>query len=480
MPQTKAVEQREEGERPEVVPAHLRPLYGTVLKWAEKSLQGQGAPVPLVKRLAVLITGLVAGERATVSHWASTVADLAITTAREESIVRRLERILGDGRLDPEKVLPAVFRAWLPELLAGQVAAHAANEGTGAAHHRRFLPIHLIIDESSKEDQVHLLVIGLVYQGIVLPLAVRCWPQNTTLPEGAYWTQLGSLLWEVHGLLPPVLRDHVLVLADRGYGYPRWLDLLQSLNWSYVVRAQEQARVCLPDGTIGPLRDLAPRPGAVWLGGFADLTEAASATAGDEPITVFKNAGWRFCRVVAVWAVGQPSPWLLLTNLPAAAARLREYAQRWAIERLFLSWKSHGWDLEASGVRDPARLGRLLTGLVLATWWRLALALPTCLDHLTDLADRAARRAAPDLTPRQLPLPWPRSDLPDPTGAPPPSPADRPHRPWAAKFSLLTWGAKVARRSDFRSQTPALCWSFPSWEAPLWSAECQRVYAHSA
>ncbi len=75
------------------MPAQMTPLYRTVLRWAEQSLAGQGYPVPLVKRLAVLVTGLVAGERATVSQWASTVADLAITAAREESIVRRMERI---------------------------------------------------------------------------------------------------------------------------------------------------------------------------------------------------------------------------------------------------------------------------------------------------------------------------------------------------------------------------------------------------
>lgn len=165
-------------------------------------------------------------------------------------------------------------------------------------------------------------------------MAVRCWPQTVALPEGEYWTQLGSLLWEVPGLLPPVLRDHVLLLADRGYSYPRWIDVLETLNWAYVVRGQEHTRVCLPDGTICPLRDLAPRPGSVWAGGVTSLEAMPAA---DDPVTVFKKAGWRFCRIVAVWAVGQATPWLLLTNLPAEAARPRESAQRWAIERLFLA-----------------------------------------------------------------------------------------------------------------------------------------------
>ena len=53
----------EQPEVVEVVPAQMTPLYRTVLRWAEQSLAGQGYPVPLVKRLAVLVTGLVAGER---------------------------------------------------------------------------------------------------------------------------------------------------------------------------------------------------------------------------------------------------------------------------------------------------------------------------------------------------------------------------------------------------------------------------------
>jgi len=37
--------------------------------------------------------------------------------------------------------------------------------------HARFRPLRLIVDETSQEDAVHLLVVGLWYQGLVLPLA---------------------------------------------------------------------------------------------------------------------------------------------------------------------------------------------------------------------------------------------------------------------------------------------------------------------
>lgn len=489
-----------------MLPEKETPLYETVWEWTKKMLRGSGAPVPLGKRLAVLVTGLVAGERATSSQWASTVAGLKVTPAKEESLVRRLERILGDARLDPEKLLPTVFRNGLPEVLAEQIAAQEGADATpGRTDPQSGLPLRLVIDESSKEDQVHLLLVGLIYQGIALPLGVRCWKQQTKLPEEEYWWHLGSLLWEVHGVLPPVLRDQVVVVADRGYGYPRWIDLIQSLKWSFVVRTPDQTRIDLGTGKVRALRELVREPGGFWRGGFTPRPDPESAPVSDpeHPIAVFKKAGWRLCRVVVAWALGQPSPWLLLTNLPPDHAHVQEYAQRWAIERLFLSWKSHGWDLESSGIHDPARLGRLLTGLILATWWRVALALPECLDHLSDLSDRAARRSAPaslpadpadspqqasastrfdpapSPLPHQLSFSWSDHDFAS-TPPAPPHVEKPPSRPWPAKFSLLTWGLKVARNASFRSTTPRLCWALPPTRTSLWSSECALALAGAA
>ncbi len=164
--------------------------------------------------------------------------------------------------------------------------------------------------------------------------------------------------------------------------------------------------------------------------------------------------------MVAAWAPDQAEPWLLLTTRPGTPAQLQEYARRWAIERLFLSWKSHGWDLEACGVTDPARLMRLVTGLALATWWRLACALPAVQAPLAALTP-GPRPPHPNARPRQLPLPW----------------SPRPPRPWVAKFSLLTWGARAARAVSLRSHTPALDWLLPPWPEPTWAAHCAAVAA---
>jgi hypothetical protein len=449
MPQTSVV-----GQPPldlDIVPSSELPFHEEVLDWVSAKLRPAGFPRPLCKRLAVIIAGLVASEKATIGEVTTAVEALAISEAKGESIARRLQRALQDARLDPS-LLPLIFRPLLPELLRGHLLAHAANSGAPAFHHERFMGVAIVLDESSQEDEVHLLVAGLPFGGVVLPLAVRTWAQNVPMPEGQYWTLVTGLLQDIQDMLPAELRDHVLLTGDRAYGVPRMLDILIALGWNWLLRVQGQTVIRLRNGVCCPLRTLVPKPGTQWTGGFGS-TEATKEPE-SEAIGVFKGAGWRRSQVVAVWAEGQAEPWLLLSSLPATLARIVEYAQRWAIERLFLSWKSHGWEIERSGIHDPQRLGRLLTGIAIATLWRLAMALPTALCHLADLATRAGGPL------RQLRLPG--------FSAPP--------RPWPAKYSLLTWGAKVARMASLSTNTPTLCWCLPFWEGRTWKDICHHVY----
>lgn len=444
-------------ERVESTAASPTPLYATVLAWLLAVLPRAEFHRPTCKRLALLVTGLLAGETATTSGLADTLAGLAITPARELSIHRRIARSEADPQLDPSWVLPALFRPLLPTLLQSVLASHAATEPSGAFHHARFIGVRLVLDGCSKGEAVHFLTLGLAYQGLVLPLAVRCWEQNVPLPTGEYRAQVISLLSEVNLLLPPALRDHVLFLADRLYGTSPMLDVLSSVGWHWVLRVQGQTRICKADGTEWAVATLAPAPGRIWVN-ESDLPPDPAT-----PIAAFKQAGWRPCRVVAAWLEGQAEPWLLVTDLSARAERLADYAQRWAIERLFLSWKSHGFDLDAVGIGDPARFSRLLTGLVVATLWRLAAAAPVARHHRADLARRTPR-------PRQLPLSF------EPTTTSPVTPTP----PWPAKFSLFTWGTKTFHHLDPRSRTPELCWAFPGWDEPPWSQQCVNAYYNGA
>jgi hypothetical protein len=299
-------------------------------------------------------------------------------------------------------------------------------------------------------------VAGLAYQGIVIPLAIRAWPQNASLPPEDYRSQLASLLAGVEEILPPVLRQHVLLLADRAYGRPDFLDLVEALGWRYVIRIQGQTLVKCSDGATLAARTFAPRAGSVWC---SDPKPDSWPTA----IAAFKKAGWRGCQFVAAWAPEAAEPWLLVTNLKATRERFLDYARRWAIERTFLSWKSHGWDIESLQMRSALRLGRYLVGIALATLWTLACGVA----HTTTLLeDRLEGRQATRRAVVQLRLPFAEA-----------AEADR--RPWLGKFSLLTWGRSVLHAHPCRTSTPPIRWTLPDWHAPVWSTHAQQLLATS-
>lgn len=446
------------------------PTYASVYAWLRRYLPGTVYPKPVCKRLAVLVSGLLVKRECTLGALAAAVDGLAVSDATAESIERRLRRVLQDDRLDPTQVLPALFGALLPTLLAELLARHAASARHAGRRHAGRLLVRVVVDDTSHTDQVHVLIAGLAYRGLVVPLLVRTWAQNEPLPAGQYRTELHGLLADVQALLPPALREHVLLIADRAFGVPWMLDLLTVLGWHWLLRVQGQARVRLRDGSTRALRSLVPGPGATWFGRFDRRgADPADPDDPDDPATitgVFKTAGWRASQVVAAWAPGADEPWLLLTSLSPTPACLLEYTRRWGIERLVLSWKSHGWDLEASRVLDPARLGRLLTGLVLATLWRLAAGVLDATVRLADLRRRATGRAGPPCAVRQLPLPL------DPD-RPLPSPASRPH---AAKRSLFTRGTDLWEAIAGKRETPPLLWQFPDWDAPTWATQARQAY----
>jgi hypothetical protein len=343
------------------------------------------------------------------------------------------------------------------------VRAHAANVRSGLVHHARFRPLNLIVDLTTKKDQVVILVVGLAYRGIVLPLAVRTWPHNTTLVDGTYYQHLLSALAEVNTRLPAELREHVILVGDRAFGVPRMVDAASALGWAWVLRVQGQVRVRLPNHTVHPIRSLAPERGALWRGGFGHV--AVDDVNGTSPtVSIFKEAGWRSCQVIAVWDEAADEPWLLISNLPASQAQIRSYAQRWAIERLFLSWKSHGWDLEVLRMRTPETIGRMIASMALATHWCLMIGAAHAEHELHDLALRAQKRASAVYQPR---LPGLSGDKPD-------------HRPYPAKYSLFSWGRQIIADTACRSQTPAFCPTLPNWQAPNWSIECAKIFEPAA
>ena len=128
----------------------------------------------------MLITGILAAKSYVIAQVAAELDALALTRATTaDSIARRLRRTLNDPHLDQATCYAPVLHHLLDwdEVLRGQ---------------RRII---LIVDESSKADDVHLFRVSSALLGRPsLPLAWCVWQQNVALPAGYYWTAVDAVL----------------------------------------------------------------------------------------------------------------------------------------------------------------------------------------------------------------------------------------------------------------------------------------------
>lgn len=126
-------------------------------------------PASSLDRLALLTIGILAAKSCVIAQVAAELKALQLTRAScTESIARRLRRTLNDPHLDHASCYAPVLHQVLDwdDLLRDQ---------------RRVV---LIVDESSKADDLHLFRVSLPYWGGSLPLAWCLWQQNVPLPHG--------------------------------------------------------------------------------------------------------------------------------------------------------------------------------------------------------------------------------------------------------------------------------------------------------
>lgn len=396
------------------------PAQGRLYQEVEAEIKRVGAAAGLrvtaVRRLALLVTGILAAQSAVIAQVAAELFALGATGAGcVESVTRRLRRTLADARLEAASCYaPAVAAAvdW-------------------AALRRAGGPVVLALDESSKADEAHLLRLSLPYRGTSLPLAWAVWPQNEALADGAYWAHVEGVLERAAALVPAGLA--VVVVADRAYDVPAFVDRVAARGWHWAVRCKAGGSLRYRDyrGQEQPLCELARRhltaPGRRWKGrGW-----------------VFKGAGWRAASVVGLWGHGHQEPLVVLTDLPPRWRVLRLYARRFWIEAGFRSDKRRGWQWEDSQVRDLAHQERLL----LAMAWASLVAL--CLGAREAAAKLAARAARPPRT-----------------------------RHEHARESLFTLGLRQARRWLYQHAPAPLPWHLPAPDEERWADHWRRAQGH--
>lgn len=389
--------------------AHI-PLYQTMLRRLSQAIAPDAVPHASVVRLALLVTGLLAAKTTVIAQIAAELLALHVTAATcSDSIARRLRRTLADSRLTANTCYIPV----LHQVLAWDTVLRGSRR------------VVLIIDESSKADDIHLLRVSLPYWGGSLPLAWAVWQQNVALPEGYYWQAVDQVLAQVAALLPSGVE--VVVVADRAYAIPPFIDRLHAYDWRWVLRLTTSGSHRFRDqrGREHALREVVQRqvghPGQRWR------------TRGH----LFKDAGWRDVGVVGLWGLGAKEPLVVITDLPPQWPVLRLYDRRFWIEAGFRSDKRKGWQWEASQVQGVAHHERL----VLAMAWASVVVLCVGVEEAqARLAGLAARRVGHG-------------------GA---------GRPRHARESVFTLGLRAVRCWLYQTTRRVMPWRLPSLDALSW------------
>jgi hypothetical protein len=149
----------------------------------------------------------------------------------------------------------------------------------------------------------------------------------------------------------------VILVADRGFATPHWLNAIERRGWYYVQRFPRQVIVEVEEYT-GALHELRLRRGT-------RAKDFGCGTIGQERP--------RTARLVACYGTEAKEPWLLVTNLSTALPIhiVRLYARRMWIEQMFRDWKNRQWGMGLDAVRlsQPERHDRLFLILALAYYF---------------------------------------------------------------------------------------------------------------
>ncbi len=394
------------------------PLYQTILDRISAAVP-PSIRRSAITRLALLTTGILAAKSTVLAQIAAELYTLDLTDAAcPEHIERGLRRTLNDPLLQAHTCYLPVLSTVLDwdQLLRGS------------------RQVVLSVDDSTKTDQIHLFRVSLSYWGGALPLAWAVWEQNVKQPPGHYFQQVDAVFDQVSMLLPAGLR--VVVVADRAFAVPNFIDRCAQRGWHWVVRLTTSGSHRVRDvrGRERSLRDLLgqqlQQPGQRWK------------TRG----WVFKDAGWRQASLVGVWGSGAQESLVVLSDQAAQWEVLATYARRFWCEPGFRTDKSKGWQWEQSQVQGVAHHAVLLLGMAWASLVAVCAGLHAAEERLAREDARRARGC------RGQPRP--------------------------ARESVFTVGLRAVRRWLYGTARTALPWRVSGLDGPSWERRWHACQAN--
>lgn len=323
----------------------------TILTMAEEIGRGLRQALPkvrqtVVRKLALAVGAMVELRTPNTSELANV---LPLETARADMREQWLRRLLKN----PLVVSPVLLQPW------GCQALEEASR-----HGQRVL---LSLDQTDLGHRFAVLMLSVVIGDRALPLT---W-QVAAGPANIGFAGQKLLLERVRDWLPA--ETEVMLLADRFYPSIELLTWLQTQGWHYRLRLKGNLNV-------DP--------------GFGDLTTTGALAAGQterylRDVRLFDHGVPTHLGILH--EAGHPEPWIIAMDEIPNRATVRDYHSRWGVEPLFSDLKSRGFDLEATQLRDPERLDRLLLIMALALYWCVWTGVEDAYRHPTPLEKKPLR-----------------------------------------------------------------------------------------
>jgi hypothetical protein len=199
----------------------------------------------------------------------------------------------------------------------------------------------LMLDQSKLVDGIECLMLSIRVGERALP-----WLWKIVETSGGIGFDVQESLLDVANVhLPDGVA--VMLMGDRFYGTSALVQWCHNAGWAYRLRLRKNLNLSHDGGLLVTGELLAqgvPFVEKVEMGG------------------VVTNVG-------VIHDKGHPEPWIIAMECKPTRERVLDYGLRWGIESLFSDLKSRGFEIDASHLRHPDRLSRLLMVVTIALYW---------------------------------------------------------------------------------------------------------------
>jgi len=243
----------------------------------------------------------------------------------DEERYRYINRWLSNDKIDPILVM----NGFIPELLELMYS----NDKTAI----------LMMDQSKISDGFECLMVSVRVGERALPMG---WKVIATKGSIGFDIQK-KLLRRIKTMIPSEMK--VLLTADRFYGTSALISLCQSLGWQYRIRLK----------------------GNLILhhqGGEMQTGELASLGINCVEDAELNESGVRTC-IGVLMEEGHNDPWIIAMDCKPSTGRILDYGMRWGIEAMFSDFKTRGFGITKTQLKDPKRIEKLILVLTVACYW---------------------------------------------------------------------------------------------------------------